>query len=343
MAYTVSLLICKLLTADEVLCPFYARNIFYMVKKRNLLNRYWLKYTDRASYKTYKWEVTNYKTAELANFLTGNARLTNIHKIKGTAAINKQLNFNHSGNAGDIIYALPTIKKIHELVQVPVSLYLRPNQPLKVSHANNHPLGNVMLNDKVIEMLTPLINPQAYINYCGPLTNQQVDIDLDFFRAGIVPQDKGNIAHWCGYITGVNPELWKKWLHVKPNSAFTAEVIIARSERYRNTLIDYSFLKKYSKLKFIGVEAEFKNIRQYIPHIEWVQVTDFLEMAEIIAGCKFFIGNQSFPFSIAEALKVPRILEVSLEVINVIPEGENGYDFLFQDHFETLVGDLYNQ
>jgi hypothetical protein len=36
-------------------------------------------------------------------------------------------------------------------------------------------------------------------------------------------------------------------------------------------------------------------------------------------------------------LKVPRILEISFEVINVIPEGENGYDFFFQEHFESLV------
>jgi len=314
-----------------------------MVKKRNLLNKYWLKYTDKASYKTYKWELSNYKNVELADFLTGVNRLTNINQIREAAGRNKQLNFNHSGNAGDIVYALPTLKKIHETLQVPVNLYLRKNQPLKISHAGTHPLGNVMLNAKVIEMLMPLVASQPYINYCGPLAEQSVDVDLDFFRAGLVPQDKGNIAHWCGYITGTNPELWKKWLFVDPNTDFADQVVIARSERYRNSLIDYSFLKKYDKLKFIGVESEFKNIRKFIPGIEWVQVSNFLEMAAIIAGCKFFIGNQSFPYSIAEALKVPRILEVSLEVINVIPEGENGHDFLFQDHFETLVDELYKQ
>jgi hypothetical protein len=313
-----------------------------MVKKRNLFNKYWLKYTDRASYKTYKWELTNYRNTGLAEFLTGVNRLTNVNQIKDAANRNKKLNFNHSGNAGDIIYALPALKKIHETLQVPVNLYLRKDQPLDMGHIRKHPLGNVMLNDKVIEMLMPLISLQPYINYCGPLTDQAIDVDLDFFRAGIVPQDKGNIAHWCGYITGTNPELWKKWLFVEPNANFIGQVVIARSERYRNELIDYSFLKKYDNLKFIGVESEFNDIRKYIPNIEWVQVSDFLEMAGIIAGCKFFIGNQSFPYSIAEALKVPRILEVSLEVINVIPEGENGYDFLFQDHFETLAEALYN-
>ncbi|HWZ04342.1 MAG TPA: hypothetical protein VNX40_12080, partial [Mucilaginibacter sp.] len=141
-----------------------------MVKKRNLFNKYWLKYTDKASYKTYKWELSNYRNPGLAEFLTGVNRLTNVNQIKDAASSNKKLNFNHSGNAGDIIYALPTLKKIYETLQVPVNLYLRKDQPLNMGHIRNHPLGNVMLNDKVIDMLMPLIGSQPYINYCGPLT-----------------------------------------------------------------------------------------------------------------------------------------------------------------------------
>jgi hypothetical protein len=312
------------------------------MKKKSFISKYWLKYTDKIGYKTYKWELANYKTVEFANFLTGYNRLNNLTKIKKLAQANQELNFNHSGNAGDIIYALPTIKKISEITMVPVNLYLRPNQPLLISADKKHPLGNVMLNEKSIEMFEPLISTQPYINKYGPLNNQVIDIDLDYFRAGMVPQDKGNIAHWCAYITGVNPVLWKQWLTVTPDLSFKNDVVIARSERYRNILIDYKFLKNYDRLKFIGVEAEYEDIRKHIPNIEWVQVSDFLQMARIIAGCKFFIGNQSFPFSIAEALKVQRILEVCFEVINVLPEGENGYDFLFQDHFESLVQELYN-
>ncbi|MDN5285064.1 MAG: hypothetical protein JWR38_1338 [Mucilaginibacter sp.] len=313
------------------------------MKKKSFISKYWLKYTDRVSYKKYKWELANYKTAQFTNFLTSFNQLNTPARIKELADTNHQINFNHSGNAGDIIYALPTIKKIAETTKVPTNLYLRPNQPLKISADKTHPLGNVMLNEKSIEMLEPLISSQPYIDQYGALTNQLIDIDLDYFRAGLVPQDKGNIAHWCAYITGVNPVLWQKWLTVEPDLSFKNDVVIARSERYRNILINHKFLRNYDRLKFIGVESEFKDIRKYIPNIEWVQVSDFLQMAQIIAGCKFFIGNQSFPFSIAEALKVPRILEVSLEVINVIPEGENGYDFLFQDHFEALVKELYYQ
>ena len=82
-------------------------------------------------------------------------------------------------------------------------------------------------------------------------------------------------------------------------------------------------------------------MKQSIPHLKWIQVNDFLELAGIIAGCKLFIGNQSFPFSIAEGLKVPRILEVYYKAANVIPEGENAHDFYFQEHLEELVSRLH--
>jgi ADP-heptose:LPS heptosyltransferase len=49
-------------------------------------------------------------------------------------------------------------------------------------------------------------------------------------------------------------------------------------------------------------------------------------MAECIASCKFFIGNQSSPFAVAEQLKVPRIVEVYPQAPNVIPTGGLAYD-----------------
>jgi hypothetical protein len=312
-----------------------------MFKKRNTLSKLWLKYTDRAGYKEYKWSLENYRKDQLPNFLLGHDRLSNYHKIKKLNEHKQELNFLHSGNAGDIIYALATIKKVQELTAARCNLYFRLGQPLKLRHYKTHPMGTVMLNQKMAEMLFPLIQPQCYITRCEIYADQKIDIDLDYFRSGLVPLDKGNIARWCGYITGVTPELWKPWLKVEPETQYADSIILARSMRYRNILASYKFLNKYPNLKFIGIEEEFKDMKKHIPHLEWVPVNDFSQMASIIAGCKFFIGNQSFPFSIAEALKVPRILEISFEVINVVPEGEKAYDFLFQDHFESLVEELY--
>jgi hypothetical protein len=311
-----------------------------MFKRRSLASKLWLKYTDRPAYKDYKWDLINYKQFQFTKFLIGNHKLNSIGKIMAVADARHELNLTHSGNAGDIIYALPTIKKISEITGVPINLYLRLGRPMDLPNYSSHPLGNVMLNQKMAEMLFPLIRLQAYISKCEIYNDQIIDIDLDYFRSGLVPMNKGNIARWCSYITGVSPELWKAWLLVEPDTSFSDSIIIARSGRYQNKYIDYSFLSKYDNLKFIGIESEFKDIKRSIPKLEWIEMENFLQMAQTIAGCKFFIGNQSFPYSVAEALKVPRILEVAFDVINVVPEGRDGYDFFFQEHFEWLAGNF---
>lgn len=308
-----------------------------MFKKRNLVSRLWLKHTDRIRYKQYKWELKNHKQLEFANFITEAEKLTSPNKIIEYAKKNKKIRLSHSGNAGDIIYALPTIKRIKEVTNVRIELFLRLGQPLILSGYNTHPLGNVMLNERMAEMLIALLKPQPYLDTVEIHVDQTIDIDLDYFRAGGIPLDKGNIARWCSYLTGINPELWKSWVTVDPDKTYSDTIVMARSERYRNYTINYKFLNEYTNIVFIGVESEYKDIKKTIPHIKWIQVNDFMEMAQIIAGSKFFIGNQSFPFSIAESLKVPRVLETSFEVINVVPEGENGYDFFFQEHLESIV------
>jgi hypothetical protein len=307
-----------------------------MFKRKNILSKLWLKHTNRFAYKEYKWDLQNYNNLQFTQYLIGSGKLNTIEKIRAVAQTAGCLNILHSGNAGDIIYALATIKRIHELTGVPVNIFLRLNRPNNLPNYNSHPVGNVMLNDKMAALLIPLIAVQPYIKSCQVFANEEIHIDMDYFRAGLLPM-QGNIARWVGYITGVNAELWRPWLTVEPDLTYANSIVIARSGRYQNTTIDYTYLKNFKNTFFIGIESEYQDIKNYLPGIQWLSVQSFLQMAQIIAGCKFFIGNQSFPFSIAEALKVPRMLELSLEIINVVPEGPYAHDFLLQDHFESLV------
>ena len=91
---------------------------------------------------------------------------------------------------------------------------------------------------------------------------------------------------------------------------------------------------------FIGIESEYEDMKKSIPELKWHKTNTFLELTQAIAGCKLFIGNQSFPYSLAEGLKCPRILEGYYHVPHVIPEGKNAYDFYFQSHLESLVSRL---
>jgi ADP-heptose:LPS heptosyltransferase len=84
-------------------------------------------------------------------------------------------------------------------------------------------------------------------------------------------------------------------------------------------------------------------MKQTLPNLRHLECEDFLQLARVIKAARFFIGNQSFPYAVAEALKVPRILEVCPEVPDVIPTGGNTGEAFFQPNFEKLVRRFWAQ
>jgi hypothetical protein len=304
----------------------------------NIIKTTWWRFFNKKQYRLSKQQSYQNK---IDDFLSAHVTLT-IPDIKAIAAENGKLNFVHTGNAGDVIFALPVLKKLHEIVEEPLNLFLKINEPMRLSGGFVHPLNNVMLNQATVDMLMPLMLHQPYINSFAVYADEHININLSLFRKAGIRQDRGNIARWNFYTTGVTANLSEKWLFVEPDVNYSKYIVIARSQRYNNPIIDYSFLTKYKDVVFLGVKTEYENMKKLIPHIKWVQVRNFLEMAQIIAGSKFFIGNQSFPFSLAEGLKVRRVLETYHAAPNVIIEGANGYDFYFQSHFEAIVSELNN-
>ena len=295
-------------------------------KKKTFLSKLILKSKDYEEYKNYQFL---YKLSKLPQ------------PVNLAVPFKEEYHFKHSGNAGDIIYSLPAAYALAGTGRI----HYHFNLGAKGHYGKKpHPLGNVMLTEKIVQLLQPLLLSQPSITECSIYTpSQPIDFDLDLVRTYPFPLNRGNIARWYFYVFAINANLSNPWLHVTPNTDFKDHMVIARSQRYQAPAIDYSFLKKYRNIVFIGVEAELKEMRQMLPHIAYQPVADFLEMAQIIAGSKLFIGNQSFPFSIAEALKVKRLLEVYHLCPNVNVEGDNGFDFCFQPQFEKLVEKLYEE
>ena len=50
---------------------------------------------------------------------------------------------------------------------------------------------------------------------------------------------------------------------------------------------------------------------ELIHRLEFLLFDSMLDFCRAIAGCKFFIGNQSSPLAIAQSLDVPRLGELS--------------------------------
>jgi len=252
------------------------------------------------------------------------------------------VHFKHTGHAGDVIYSIPAMKALAGSRKI--HLYFELHQPNRdFTKQMRHPNGNVMLTEKSVAMFAPLMMQQPEITHFAAWNRETIHYDLTAFRSFPFDYRMYSIARWYFLTFAVTADLGKAWLHITPDHRFSDTIVIARSSRYHALDISYSFLSKYKNLCFVGVQEEYEAMKKEIPDLQYQPVSNFGELAAIIAGCKLFIGNQSFPFSLAEALKAPRILEVFYQCPNVVPEGPNAYDFCYQPQFEKIVSDLLNR
>ena len=102
-------------------------------------------------------------------------------------------------------------------------------------------------------------------------------------------------------------------------------------------------MNNYKDIVFLGLKSEFLDLKKEILNLDFHDCKNFLEMAEIIKNSKIFIGNLSFGYTLAEGLKVSRLLESNPEFPLVYPNGGKGYDFYFQNHFESIFKKLYSE
>lgn len=222
-----------------------------------------------------------------------------------------------SGDVGDCIYSLPTIRALGiELV------YLNVNPKYKLRG-----IGQTKFNEKGALMLKPLIESQPYIKEVKLYDGERVDYNLDLFRY-YGDLTYSNLCYTMLKSFGVDPvEMTKQWLFVEPKAS-GKPVLINKTDRYLNNSVDWnSFLEKYSLfMAFVGIQSEYDNfIKEYKCDIPFYPTSDFLELAQLISGCSIFIGNQSSPYAIAEGMKKDTIQVVCDECPNCLFPRDNAY------------------
>jgi hypothetical protein len=208
-------------------------------------------------------------------------------------------NICHSGNAGDIIYAMPTFKTFGK-----VNLFLIKSQQTSI---------------QIFEALIPLLKSQDYINDVEYFNGQRIDFDFDRFR------EIGGVSNNSLPITFMNLyqryfNLSNPWLTVEQNTL--SDIVISRTTRYPGVLDYRKALSKFrDKCIFVGLDDEYENFVKNYGFLRFAPTKTLLESAKIISGAKFFLGNQSVNLAIAEGLKIPRFVETSQDCPNCIPIG----------------------
>lgn len=252
------------------------------------------------------------------------------------------VHFKHTGHAGDVIYSIPAMMALAKGRNI--HLYFELNQPNRdFTKQMRHPNGNVMLTERSVSLFKPLIQQQSAITHFSAWQGEPIHYDLTMFRSFPFDYRMYSITRWYFLTFAVTADLGKPWLTITPDQTFSDTIVLARSSRYHTPGISYRFLSKYPNIVFVGVPEEYEEMKKELPALRYHAVADFGELAAVIAGSKLFIGNQSFPFSLAEALKVKRILEVYHQCPNVVPEGPDAYDFCYQPQFEKIVSDILNR
>lgn len=262
--------------------------------------------------------------------------------------------FHHSLLIGDLIYALPGIQQVSRSYRNqfapsgdPFSgkavIQLHLNQVWPMADAIMRRNGITLTEDDFNNM-SPLLMAQDYI---ADVVRYQDDMPFHINLDDVMGKygDDLNIPYGCisRWWSMVWPDmacdLSKRWLIAGEEPETKGMIVLNRSARSHNPNINYSFLKKYqSQIIFLGLEDEWMSFQKVFDlSVTHYKIRDFYHMACVINSAKFFIGNQSFPFALAEGLKVPRMLEIYYTLPHVIPTGENAFDFCYTDAAKFYV------
>lgn len=201
--------------------------------------------------------------------------------------------FGHAGDLGDIIYALPAIR-----AQGGGALVLF-DMPGRTSHG---------MTEAKVGRLRPLLEAQDYIDEVIWSETIQDD-DLNGFRDHL--NRNGNLAD--AHLLTQGKE-WvhrsAKWLEVDPD--YRKPVIFSRSHRYRNDNFDWGRIADAyrDRAGFVGFPDEYEDFCRRFGDVPLVEARDFMELAQVIAGAKLFVGNQSSPLAVAHGLKQNVIMEI---------------------------------
>lgn len=216
----------------------------------------------------------------------------------------RPLIFHHSGDMGDVIYSLATVKVMGGGV-----LWLSPENwyPFPVN-------CRVRANPEWAHSLSTLINLQPYIWRCQftPAYPHSTDCDLNQFRAPFKqPWSKeafGSLfrLHLKAFQTDYPED--QPWLEVDyPLTVPGRDIAVNRTTRYHNDDFNLWGLieKHHERMFFVGLPEEYQAFKIYalpVNDIPFVPTSNLADLARYIHGAKLFIGNQSTPLAIAHGL-----------------------------------------
>lgn len=209
----------------------------------------------------------------------------------------------HSGECGDLVYALPAVKAHGGGTVIGVDRpWTRPNFS-----------GRIMA-------LKRLLEAQDYIESVESWDNQGYDYDFTCYRTQGDLFGNTITERQCRWVDAPIPSPDDAWLSVDPDPKTRGKIVISRGERWHGYLFPWKQIVDTfkDKLLFIGLPEDHVNFCKEFGHVTHYQTGDLYDVATAIQGSEIFIGGQSSPNSICEGLKKRSILEVCLGSVDCV-------------------------
>ena len=222
------------------------------------------------------------------------------------------ITFNHSGNIGDVLYSLNFSREFAAANgESGFCINLQKNVPLKLQY--DHPCGKLLMNDAACAFLRPLLEFQPYVAKVSVSeAPPEGSIDLSLFRKLPLFHSAGDVRYYYYALTPhpLPKDFMSPVLTAPRDGRSEGRIVIFRSLRYRNPLVNYKGLKDLAeRMLFVGLPEEHDDFCRTDFPVPYQPVGDALELAGLLNSAKLVIGNQCGLFAIAEQLKVPRWLE----------------------------------
>ena len=266
--------------------------------------------------------------------------------------------FRHSVNIGDLVAAMGCVKKYYEITGRKAIILQTIGYLAQYYTGAEHPIvdesgRNVTVNQTMFDMAKPLIESQNYVHSIQKYSGQNVHVDFDVIRGKtFVNLPHGTIQGWLPIaFPDLAFDISQPWItlgdkcpaHIK--GQVVGKVLINFTARYR-AKIDYYFLQGYAPdLIFSGTEKEHWDFcNQWGLNIPRLEIRDFLELAYAIREARFFLGNQSMAWNLAQSMGTPRLLEMCNFADNCFPGiGKESYGYFYQVGAEHYFRLMYNK
>lgn len=201
--------------------------------------------------------------------------------------------FYHSGDLGDIIYALKAVTALGGKLWIGNDCrFINPREPM---------------SDEKFRQLLPLLDLQLKVR-SSEWRDSATGCSIDFNETRQLWQNSpyrkqtriNNLCHMYCHVAGVTFDV-EPWLIADKKPV--AKYVFSRSQRWLGRM-DWGLIvaQKAMDAVFVGLPHEHEAFTKEFGYVPYYRVSDFAHLAAVINGADAFYGNQSFACAIAIAL-----------------------------------------